>query len=138
MAHVVPAADAGDLRRYVAALDDPALPVADFRWQSFHRATIDAAAVGAGQSISVQICYHPGWHASVGGRSVATRRDGLGFLLIDAQCPGACRVDLSYTGGAEYILCRILSYLMVAALAGYACFRGSAPLRICEKIACFG
>jgi hypothetical protein len=125
LAHVVPTAAAGDLRRYAAALDDLALPLADFRWRSFRRATIDTAAIGPGQSISVQICYHPGWHATVNGRSASTRRDGLGFLLIDAQCAGACHVDLTYTGGAEYILCRVLSYLTLLSLCAYAWYRGS-------------
>jgi hypothetical protein len=116
LAHVVPTAAAGDLRRYAAALDDPALPLARFHWQSFHHATIDTAAVAPSQSIAVQICYHPGWHASVNGRSASTHRDGLGMLLIDGPCDGPCHVDLSYSGGFEYILCRILSYLTLAVL----------------------
>jgi hypothetical protein len=108
LAHVIPATAVADLERYVAALDDPSLPLADFRWQSFRKARIDTT-VGDGQAISVQTCYHPGWHAIVNGRSAPTARDGLGFLLIRPDCRGPCHIELTYNGGVEYILCRILS-----------------------------
>jgi hypothetical protein len=118
LAHVVPPAAADELRRYVAALDDPSLPLADFRWQSFRRATIDAT-VSAGQAISVQTCYHPGWHAKANGRTAPIVRDGLGFLLIQPDCRGPCHIDLTYNGGVEYILCRILSAIALAGIAVY-------------------
>ena len=30
-----------------------------------------------------------------------TRRDGLGFLIIEPQCNGACQIRLLYDGGTE-------------------------------------
>jgi hypothetical protein len=118
LAHVIPVGSAGDLRRYVAALDDASLPLPEFRWLSCRRATIQASAV-PGQVISLQTCYHPGWHATANGRPAQTRRDGLGFLLIEPECNGPCRIDLSYVGGTEYLACHILSLVALLGLAGY-------------------
>jgi hypothetical protein len=68
-----------------------------------------------GQALSVQVSYHPGWHAHVQGRSVPVRRDGLGLMWMDPGCSGPCEVQLDYDGGWELRLCR---YLSVAALLG--------------------
>jgi len=108
LAHVIPAGSAGDLRRYVAALEDSSLPLAEFRWQGYRHATVEAT-VAPQQVVSVQTCYHPGWHASANGGSARTRRDGLGFLLVEPDCNGPCRIELRYDGGIEYIVFRVLS-----------------------------
>jgi hypothetical protein len=86
------------------------MPPADFRWRSFRSALIDTTAA-AGQVISVQTCYHPGWHATANGRAAEVVRDGLGFLLIRPDCRGPCRIELTYNGGLEYIACRALRAL---------------------------
>jgi uncharacterized membrane protein YfhO len=75
--------------------------------------------VSAGQAISVQTCYHPGWHAKANGRTAPIVRDGLGFLLIQPDCRGPCHIELTYNGGVEYILCRILSAIALAGIAVY-------------------
>jgi hypothetical protein len=129
LAHVIPAAGIAnrnvtgvlpidELRKYVAALEDPTLPLTEMRWDGFRRLSIRTTARG-GQVISVQTCYHPGWHARANGRSASVRRDGLGFLLFDPRCDGQCEIELEYDGGWEYKLTRCLSFLTVLGIAGY-------------------
>jgi hypothetical protein len=135
LAHVIPTDAAArrnaagempvaELRRYDAALDDPALPLADMRWESFRRVTIQTS-LAAGQAVSFQTAYHPGWHATANGHSAPIRRDGLGFLLIEPRCQGPCRIELTYNGGFEYIACRILSLLAAIGLAVYYQYFGT-------------
>ena len=111
LAHVVPAnmlvasrprngLDVGPLRRYVEALEDPALPLAQLRWQNPQRGRI-AARMSHDQVVSVQITYDPGWRASVGGRPATVRSDGLGMMAIDPECAGDCTIDLEFAGGME-------------------------------------
>lgn len=108
-----------ELEKYVAALEDPELPLADMRWKTLRSAEIHAQ-VARGQVISVQECYHPGWSARANGRAASVRRDGMGFLLIDPRCDGPCTVELTYSGGWEYWLCRLVSCCALAVLASYA------------------
>ena len=104
-----------DLSRYVAALDDQSLPLADFRWLDLRHASI-RATLGSQQVISVQTNYHKGWHARANGQSLPVRKDGLGFILLQPACVGSCEIELTYDGGWEFILCRLLSYLTIAAV----------------------
>jgi hypothetical protein len=125
-AHVVPesavvrsapwyAGDIAALERYDAALDDVSLPLADFEWEGRNRIHIRTSA-GAGQVITIQVNYHPGWHARAGGRAVEIHKDGLGLMWLRPGCNGPCEVDLEYDGGWELRLCRWLNYLAVAGL----------------------
>jgi hypothetical protein len=126
LAHVVPEAalvrrapagpsDIAGVERYVAALDDPSLPSAAFQWEGHNRIRIRASA-GAGQAVTVQETYHPGWHATVAGRPRVVFKDGLGLMWLRPECSGACEVVLDYDGGWELRLCRWLSWLAIAAL----------------------
>lgn len=115
------------LRKYVAALDDPSLPLADMRWSGFRHISIRTTA-HSGQAVSLQTCYHPGWHARANGRPAAVRRDGLGFLLIEPGCEGPCEIELNYDGGWEYRLCRWLSALTILGLCGYSALARSRHL----------
>jgi hypothetical protein len=115
LAHVVPAGAPGELGRYVAALDDPALPLATLRWNGFRGASIEAD-VRPGQVVSVQTTYHPGWHAAANGRAAPVRRDGLGLLVVEPECNGGCSIELTYDGGIEYRVCRALSLFTACAL----------------------
>jgi len=119
LAHVVPrsaivarepihGADVDPVRAYIAALDDPALPLASLQWDGPSHARI-SAGMTAGQVISIQESYSPGWRASVGNREVPVRKDGIGLIVIDPQCSGPCEVSLWYGVSAEAWLCRILS-----------------------------
>jgi hypothetical protein len=108
-----------ELRKYVAALDDESLPLAEMCWDGFRRVRI-RTTTRQDHVVSVQTGYHPGWHARANGRRAVVRRDGLGFLLIQPQCDGPCEIELDYDGGWEYKLCRLLSLVTVAALLAYA------------------
>jgi hypothetical protein len=126
LAHVLPAAaivsrapagpgDIAPLEKYIAALDDPALPAAAFQWQGSNRIHISTTAT-RGQAISVQVSYHPGWRATVAGRSCPLKPDALGLLWLTPECSGPCEVQLDYNGGWELRLSRLVSYAAFAAL----------------------
>lgn len=126
LAHVVPATaivrhpprnpeDAAEAARFAAALDDPSLPLADFTWQDRNHILIRTNAT-PGQTVSVQVSYHPGWHATVNGRSTAVFKDGLGLMWLHPECRGSCEIRLVYNGGWQLWLCRIVSYAAWMAL----------------------
>ncbi len=132
LAHVVPASmlvvsqpmdglDVGPLRRYVEALEDPARPLAQLRWQNPEQGRI-AATVSQGDVISMQIGYDPGWRASVNGRQVTVRSDGLGMMAFNPECAGDCTIDVEFAGGWERHVCSAVSILTAFALAAM-CFR---------------
>jgi hypothetical protein len=107
--------DIAPLKKYVAALDDPALPPAAFQWQGRNRIHISTTA-SRGQAISVQVSYHPGWHATVAGRDCPLKPDALGLIWLTPECSGPCEVQLDYSGGWELRLSRLMSYAALAAL----------------------
>jgi hypothetical protein len=111
--------DVEPLRPYVRALEDPALPIAEWKWTDRATASI-AATLAPGQLISVQETYSHGWHASVAGHAVRLWRDALGLMTIDAACTGACTVTLHFDGGPEAKTLRILSWVVALLLAGWA------------------
>ena len=104
-----------EIERYVAALDDPSLPAAEFQWEGRNRIRIHTTAK-PGQAIAIQVSYHPGWHATSGNRHLQVRKDGLGLIWLRPECNGPCEVQLEYDGGWELRLCRWLSYLALAGL----------------------
>ena len=119
MAHVMPreaivsrqpihGLDTGPALAYVAALDDATLPLADLTWISPARATI-RTSMSRSQVISVQETFMPGWQARVSGREVPVRSDKLGLIVIEANCDGPCRIDLSFGVTTEGWICRFLS-----------------------------
>ena len=132
LAHVLPASavvvrrpvhggDVEPLRPYIAALEDPALPPAKLQWDNPERGRI-SAPVAAGQLLSLQITYDPGWRAAAGGRKLTIRRDALGMMTIDPQCTGNCTVDVEFTGGAERTVCSVVSAVATVLLALMALF----------------
>jgi hypothetical protein len=92
--------DTEQLRTYVDAIDDPALPEATFVWRTNHSAEILTHAQ-ANHVVSVQVTYDPGFHARANGRPAPIFRDGLGWLAIEPHCAGECRIELVYDGGLE-------------------------------------
>jgi hypothetical protein len=127
LAHVIPASaivarrpihglDISPVRPYVAALDDPTLPLAKLAWQNPDQARI-SASLSPGQVISVQVTYDPGWRATVSGKPVPVHSDQLGMIVIEANCSGPCEIDLEFTGGPERTACLVISLLTAIALA---------------------
>ncbi|MES1257762.1 MAG: hypothetical protein ABUS51_05005, partial [Acidobacteriota bacterium] len=109
--------DTEPARAYVAALDDPGLPVAAMTWQGNSRFAVHAP-MRRGQLVSVQMSYLPGWKASVNGRPVPVRGDGLGLIVIDPDCEGNCEIQAWYGMTGEAWVCRGLSALVSLGLLG--------------------
>jgi hypothetical protein len=99
--------DLDPVRPYVAALEDPAMPVATLTWQGPSRGTI-VTTMKPDQLISVQETYAPGWRATSGSSEIPVRKDGLGLMVLAPHCNGPCEVDLRFGASAEAWLCRIL------------------------------
>jgi hypothetical protein len=114
--------DLEEVRRFVAALDDPAAPPAALQWQGPNRAVI-RAVLSQGEIISTQITYHAGWSARVGARGRTVRADGLGLMAIEPDCAGDCEITLEYDGGWEAKLCRAGSGAALLLLLGCAVWR---------------
>jgi hypothetical protein len=130
LAHVVPASalvqhfpvnglDIDEMSRYVAAMEDPAIPEASFRWLNWHTADIEARLT-PGQVISIQERYMPGWTAFVNGQDQEVEHDGLGFMFLKPACSD-CRVTIRYDGGPQWRRACLASLLVtlfgIAALA---------------------
>jgi hypothetical protein len=127
LAHVVPrealvatepkyGQDIAGIERYIAALRDPALPEAGFEWtgRDDARVRLDGAEHRA---LSIQVNYHPGWHASRGGEPLEIHRDGLGLMWLEPNCAGRCEIRLDYDGGWELRICRWISVATLITLA---------------------
>jgi hypothetical protein len=134
LAHVIRAADLPPrrpengldiepVRHYVGALEDPSLPLAEMRWRSQHEAAIQAP-LARGQIVSVQMSYHPGWHATVNGEARRVFGDHLGQLAVEARCEGQCTIELSYDGGAEMRIASILSWVALLGGIGWIALDG--------------
>jgi hypothetical protein len=119
LAHVMPenaiARSPAALEQYDAALDDPSLPPAEMEWQGRNHIGIRTTA-SPGQVVSVQVSYHPGWHAKVNGRARPIEPDWLGLMWIRPECNGPCNAELDYDGGWELRICRYLSFAAMASL----------------------
>lgn len=124
LAHVLPegalvqrepwqAEDIADLERYDAAVEDPSL--AAFQWEGRNHMRI-RTATAPGQVISVQVSYHPGWHARINGQPAEVRRDGLGLMWVRPAGTGPCVLEMDYDGGWELRLCRYASLAALLAL----------------------
>ena len=120
--HAVPqnGLDLQEVRRFVNALEDPALPTAELTWRDPQNAriVINANPTNANpdQVIAVQLTYDPGWVASVHERKVAVAKDGIGLMTLRPQCNGACEIDLRFDGGWQRRLCWWASGLLTAAV----------------------
>jgi hypothetical protein len=107
--------DTDEIEKYVAALDDSSLPAADFHWAGPNSILIRTMA-SPGQAISVQVSYHPGWHAKAANRTLDVRRDGLGLMWLRPECSGLCEIQLDYDGGWELRLFRYVSFTAIGLL----------------------
>jgi hypothetical protein len=108
-----PAYYAKPLEHYLAALDDPSLPDANFEW----RGTGAAVITGNWKPehiLSVQVTWDRGWSARVGGKSRRVWQDKLGQMAVEPLCNGPCIVELAYDGGIEQQAARWLSAFLCA------------------------
>jgi uncharacterized membrane protein YfhO len=92
--------DVPELRPFVAALDDPTLPIVKTTWMGPNTARMDGV-LSPDHVISVAMNFDKGWTATANGREVPARRDGLGFIAIEPRCAGACEVELRWSAGWE-------------------------------------
>ena len=92
--------DVAPLLPFVAALENPDLPLVEFVWLSPHEARI-VAELRREHLITTQVSYHPGWRAWVNGERRRILRDKLGLMTVETKCEGRCVVELLYDGGAE-------------------------------------
>jgi len=98
-----------EVRKYVAALENPMYRQAEFTWLAPNHASV-VAELSKGQVLSVQVSHHPGWRAAIAGQPRRVHADGLGQMVIDPECAGQCVVDLTYYGGLEMTVVRAISY----------------------------
>jgi hypothetical protein len=129
LAHVIPTSavirrppihglDVDEVSRFVAALDDPALPDAPLAWADPEHGHI-AATVHPGQAVTVQVTYDRGWGAKANGRPTSISRDGIGLMVLQPACDGQCDIDLVFDVTSERNVCRLVSLLtMLAVFAG--------------------
>ncbi len=121
LAQVIRRGDTAGIERYVSALEDNSLPIASFAWQSAHSALVTAPLL-PGDILSIQISYHPGWHATVAGSFRQIEKDGLGLMTIDPACSGACTLALTYDGGLEALLARWAAVTTLILFIGFSAF----------------
>ena len=99
--------DIDEVRGFVAALDSASRP-AVLEWRGANQAHV-RAQLEPSEIVSTQINYHAGWHATVNGSLRTVRADGIGLLVVEANCAGDCEIVLEYDGGWEARLCRAAS-----------------------------
>jgi hypothetical protein len=109
--------DTEPLQAFVAALEDPAIPLAELRWMSTGKAEISAVMTPE-QAVSVAVNWAPGWRASVSGKTLDVGKDGIGLIALRPACAGDCRITLEYGPSAEAWICRVLSVSATLVLAG--------------------
>lgn len=126
LAHVIPRSaavhtvpvnglDIGQIRTYVAAIEDQAIPDASWQWTSRHSGVI-RATLRPDEVISLQTTFSKGWKATVAGQPQEVRSDGLGFLIVEPDCIGSCVVTMTYDGGIELLVTSGLSASVMACL----------------------
>ncbi len=110
------------IRALDETLENPAIPLASFTWKTASEAVINAQMT-RDQLLFVQVTYHPGWRAVSAGKEVPIQRDGLGLMVIEPQCDGACQVTLTYDGGVEMRVAKLISFIAFGG-AFFALWRG--------------
>jgi hypothetical protein len=121
LAHVIRFSDQADLtpvaydttaiRPYLAALENPAMPPASFRWLAPDRAILRAEGLDPKHVFSVQISWDKGWRAYVHNQRVHAWGDKLGQMIVEPLCTGACDVELRYDGGTEHRYASMVCFL---------------------------
>jgi hypothetical protein len=120
--------DLEPVRKLSAALADASLPDAGLTWRGQSAARI-SGILKPEHLVFVQESYHPGWTATVNGQPRPIRRDGLGFMVIEPQCNGACDIELSFDGGREMHLANIVRAIGIVAALLWMCLWAWKPSR---------
>jgi hypothetical protein len=120
--------DVEPVQKLNTALENPALPIADFTWKSQSEAAV-SATLQPEHLVMVQVSHHPGWRAWVNGSPRPLRRDGLGFMIVEPQCSGPCQIRLLYDGGTEMRIAQWVS-AATAILLLIACVWQFRPRRV--------
>jgi hypothetical protein len=92
--------DVTELRPFVAALDDPSLPLSKFEWQDADDARI-TGTLTPDEVYSVAVNYDKGWTASRDGHDVPLHADGMGMIVVEPGCSGNCEIRLHWSAGWE-------------------------------------
>ena len=109
--------DVAELRNFVAALDNPALPILETNWEGPGNAVL-RGFLAPDAVISVGMNFDRGWSASANGRPVQVSQDGIGFLVIKPDCSGNCVVRLNWDSGWQpRFAASIASLALAAAIA---------------------
>jgi hypothetical protein len=111
-----------DIQKYARAAADPTRPPAAFQWLGSGRARI-RANLQSSDLLSVQVAWFPGWKATVRGDPRALSADGMGFMVLQPRCQGACEIDLAWTGRGDYVPSAIVSLATLGVLAFLALWR---------------
>ena len=120
IAHLVPedaivrleprgASDTAQLAGFAASLEEPGHAAAEVQWHGRNHVSMKLPAPSA-DALAVHITHHPGWHVRVNGAPGTLYKDGLGLMWLRPRCAEGCSLDFTYNGGAELVICRIVSY----------------------------
>lgn len=114
--------DIDPLQPYIAAISDRNRPAATFQWIS-NRSAVIHSTVQPKELISVQIPFHQGWNASSPQGPVALAKDALGLLLLQPLCHGECEIRLTFGGGTEAKILRLIATCSWTLLAIFLAIR---------------
>jgi len=117
------ALDTTAVGRYVGAAQDPARPAAGWKWLNRHAAQI-SANLRRSDLLSIQINYLRGWKAMVNGQPRRVWRDGIGLIVVDAECEGPCEIELVWEGAPDLRHARRVSLAAILFVAFLMSFRG--------------
>jgi hypothetical protein len=118
LAHVVPEAALGSADRYAEALHSAAATEASFHWLNRNHAVAQVSTL-PGQAVSLQVSYHPGWRATIDGRTAEVHRDSLGLMWLRPGRTGPISIELVYDGGAELRICAWVTLVSIVAAVWY-------------------
>jgi hypothetical protein len=65
----------------------------------------------------------------VNGEDRRTWTDPIGLMVVEPRCTGACQVELTYDGGWEMLLARIISWLTLVGGVVWIVKRGRLQIR---------
>ena len=95
-------------------------PSGTLRWLSANEVSVSVASASAAAPIPIRMTWHPGWQAVVNGTAVPLFRDRYGLMVMNSPASGSYVANLTYDGGVELKLTRILMYASWFVLLTYS------------------